>query len=150
MHNTSPAFTKNGFANTSILALANVKSDGTGNLTTGVTMYKLLTADATNGSYVDFVRVMAVASAAATTTNATVIRIYVSTITTGATSAADTFCIAEIAIPAVSAANATTALNPFDLPINLRLAPSQTLLCSTHSVAAGSTTWNATVFGGDY
>ncbi len=150
MHNTSPAFTKNGFCSSAILALANTKSDGTGNLTTGVTIYLLKQADATNGSFCDFVRVMPVASTAGTSTAATVIRIYISTIASGATTAADTFLVAELAIPIVTADSATAALNPFDIPLGFRLAPSQTLLISTHAAAAANTTWNATLFGGDY
>ena len=149
-HNATPGFTKNGFANTSVLALANAKSDGTGNLTSSVTIYKLLTADSTNGSYCDFARIMCVASAAATNTVATVIRFYVSTITTGATTAADTFLVAEVALPIISADSATLAQNQVDVPLGLRLAASQTLLVSTHAAAASNTTWNVTLFGGDF
>ena len=75
-----------------LVTAANTNSDGTGNITTP-TMYIALTADATNRSSLEFVRFMAVASVAASNTNRPVMRVYVSSITSGATSSANTWLI---------------------------------------------------------
>lgn len=149
--NNAPGFTKAAFLpNAAPLLLANTRSDGVGNLTTGVTMYRLLTASATDGAFVDFVRFLLTASVAATSSTATVARLYLSSITTGATTAADTDFIMAVALPVTVGASPTVAQNPIDVPIGIRIPAGWTLLCSIHAVPVANTAWIATAFGGDY
>jgi len=147
--NVQPQFTRQGNIGSALVDAANTNSDGTGNITTP-TMYICFTADATNGSYAEFARVIVVASAAATLGAATVIRIYYSTIGSGATSNANTFLLAEIAVPAITADQTTTATNWFDAPLGFRLPAGSFLLASTHVAANASTHNRVTVIGGDY
>src|ERR1035437_172991 len=79
---------------------ANTNSDGTGNITSTPTMLLIFTADATYGSFVQKIRLTANGSTASTTTTATVGRVYVSTISSGATTNADTRRFDEVALPA--------------------------------------------------
>jgi hypothetical protein len=149
--NTSPIYAgKAAFqaANIPSTITANTKSDGTG--TIGTDMTKLFTADATNGSYVESVRLCPYASVAATNTAATTIRLFVSTKTSGVCTAADTFLLAEIATAVQAADHSLNATFFIDVPINKRLPPSYTILASQHIVAATSTGWQVLVFGGDY
>lgn len=147
--NTSPQFTAAGNIS-SVLAgnAALTTSDGSGG-TIGTNIFLAFTAGA-NDSYVEFVRLMAVSSAAATNTNATTVRIYVSTVTSGATSTANTWLIGEIALPIIDADQTTTATNPFDMPLGFRLPTGSSILVSCHIANAASTAIRATVFGGNY
>lgn len=147
--NAQPQFTRQGNIGSALVTAANTNSDGTGNITTP-TMYIALTADATNGSYVEFVRFMAVASVAASNTAATVMRVYVSSITSGATSSANTWLIGEIALPIISADQTVTATNWYDMPLGFRLPAGYTLLVSSHIAQPANTGIRATAFGGDY
>lgn len=146
--NTQAQFTRQANLGSGILTTANTKSDGAGTIATDI--IKCFTADATNGSYVEFVRIMPVSSVAATATAATVVRIFWSSLTSGTTSSANTSCIAEVAIPAVTADQTTTAINPYDVPLGFRLPASYTILATTHIVNTTNTSWKVSVFGGDY
>ena len=149
--NATPAFTKNAIVPAPVpLLLANTKSDGTGNLTSSVTIYKLLTADATNGAFLDYVRFMLTASVASTSSTATLARLYLSSITTGATTSADTFLFAEIALPVTIGDSPTIAQNPIDWPCQFRIPAGYTILCSIHAAPAANTAWIATAYAGDY
>ncbi len=150
MINTAPGFTREPIAIGGVrLTAANTNSDGTGNLTTP-TIFKVCTADATNGSFIDFVRLMATATAAGTATTATVIRFYLSSITSGATTNANTFLFKEYAVPSVSADSATVAQNEIDIPFGIWLPAGNTILASTHAAPAANTAWIALPFGGDF
>lgn len=146
--NTQPQFTLKGNIGFAVLTTANTKSDGTGTIATD--LFVAFTADATNGSYVEFARIEGVASVAATATSATVVRLFASSKTSGATATTDTVLIAEIAIPAITADQTTTATNVYDVPLGFRLPAGWTILASTHIVNATNTSWRAVVFGGDY
>lgn len=149
--NAIPRFTAN--ANVTIGAFVtaqNTNSDGTGNITTP-TMYIVLTAGA-NGSYVEGVRVFPVASAASTNTVATLIRLYLSSITSGATSNANTaMCAPELAIPIVAADGTTVAIPSYDIMLGFQIPANYTLLASTSEAAAASTGWRVIPVGaGDF
>lgn len=148
MSNITPNFTKNGVIGSALATTANANSDGTGNITTG-TMKVVVTADAVSGTFVEYVRVLPVATAP-TNTTATVGRLFASSITAGATTSADTFLLAEVALPAAAADNASTSNNPLDIAVNFRLPAGWTLLWSNHVAPAANTNWRATAIGGDY
>ena len=148
--NAQPQFTRQGNIGSTLFGgTALTTSDGSSG-TIGTTMQIAFTADATNGSYVEAIRVMAVASVAATATAATVARVYVSSIATGSTTTSNTYLIGELALPAITADQTTTATNWFDLPLGFRLPAGYTILVSSHVVNNGSTNLRAIIFGGDY
>jgi hypothetical protein len=146
--NAQPQFTKQGNIGATDVTTARTLSDGTG--TIGTNLWLAFTADATNGSYVEFARIMGVGSVAATATVATVIRLYVSSLASGATATTNTHLIAEVALPIITTDQTVTATNAFDVALGFRLPAGWTILASTHIVNAASTTWRVIVFGGDY
>lgn len=127
---------------------ANVKSDGSG--TIGTDMLLICTADATYGSFVQKVRLNPQAGTAATATTATVARIYISSVTSGATTNANTTLFAEVALAAQTADQTTTATVPIEIPVGLALQAGQTLLFSMHHAAAAATSWGIVTICGDY
>ncbi len=147
--NAQPQYTRQGNTGSVLVTAARSTSDGSGG-TIGTDMFLAFTADATNGSYVEAAIIYAVASAAATATNATVIRIYISSITSGSTTTANTFLIAEIPIASQTADQAAAAINGFPVPLGFRLPAGYTILASTGTANATNTAWRVTVIGGDY
>lgn len=147
--NATPRFTKQANITAALVNAANTNSDGTGNITTP-TMYLVWTPDVTNGSFLEFVRIMVTANTAATVGAATVIRLYLSTINTGATTSANTRLISEVAIPSITTDNTTTATNFFDVAMGFGVPSTLFLLASTHIVAAANSNNLVIAFGGDY
>jgi hypothetical protein len=146
--NAVPRYTatpNNGYA---LVDAANTNSDGTGNVTTP-TMYVLITAG-TNGTLLNFVRVMVSASAASTANAATVIRLYLSTISSGATTNANTHLIAEIAIPSITADQSTVSTPYFDVPLGMDIPSGYLLLASSHVAANASQHNSVSAFADDY
>lgn len=144
-----PQFTKNGKVGAVAITAANTSSQGGG--TIGTDIFLAFTADATEGSWVSFVRFMPTASVAGTSTTATVARVFLSTQASGATTSSNTHLIAEVALPSVSADSASVAQSPIDVPIGVRLPTSMTILVTNHAAPAANTAWKATVFeAGDY
>ena len=146
--NTEPRFSltpNNGFA---LVDAANTNSDGTGNITTP-TMYLLITAG-TNGTLLNFVRVMCSASTAASANAPTVIRLYLSTISSGATTNANTHLIAEQQIPSITADQTVTSTPYFDIPLGFDIPSGYFLLASSHVVAASNTHNSVSAFADDY
>lgn len=147
--NTAPVYPITGLIQGTNFTAANVKSDGTG--TIGTDLFKAATGDATNGSYVSRIRIAPVATTAATATTATTLRIYVSSIASGATTpGTNVWLFQEIAAPSQTADHSTTGTNFFEIPLNFVLPASYTILVSTHIVAAANTFWQAVTYGGNY
>jgi hypothetical protein len=125
-------------------------TDGAGFVVSGgtVTHYIAFTAG-TNGSYIKEARIKAATTNGTTAVSATTIRFFVSTVSSGATSGADTHLIAEVAIPTFTPA--TTSASPdFIVPLNFAIESGKYLLCCTGVVAASNTFYKVTTFGGDY
>lgn len=149
--NATPQFTRQGNVGFTKVTAANVKSDGTG--TIGTDMFKLFTADVTNGSFVDFVRVNVTGTTASTASQATVARIFYSL--TGSNGAAlvggvDTTLVMEQQLPSQTTDAPTTAINSVDIPLGIRLAAGTFLLATTHNAPAAATQHEFTAYGGDY
>ena len=144
--NGIPQFTRNGVVGSAISTAGNTSSTGTG--TIGVDIWNVITA-AVEGTFIEFVRFMAVATAP-TSTTATVGRLFVSSVAAGSTTSANTFLLAEIALPITAADSATSPINPLDIPVNFRLPAGYTLLFTTHAAPAANTNWRALAVGGDY
>jgi hypothetical protein len=147
--NTAPIFTltPNVGRVTITQASANVKSDGTGTVATDI--FKVFTAGA-SGSFVERVRFMSVASAAATTGVATTLRVFLSTVGAGGTTAADTFLIGEVSVPALNTDNSTNATAPYELVLNFAIPASTFILVSQHVAQTANQNWIALAIGGDY
>ena len=126
---------------------ANVKNDGTG--TVGTDILLCYTAPA-GGAYIDRVRLHPVGGTAATATTATVGRVYLSTIASGATTSANTRLWQEVACPSQTTDQTTTATAPIDVPMGIRIAASDTVLFSMHHAAAANTAWQVTVVCSEY
>src|ERR1043165_1051806 len=147
--NTQPVFslTPNVSSVTITTTAANTSSAGGG--TVGTDIFKVFTTG-TNGSFVQKIRFMSVASAAATTGVATTLRIFISSVGSGSTSASNTFLIGEISVPAINSDNSTNATNYYEFIINAAL-PTGMFIHAAHHVAQTTTqNWIATCFGGDY
>lgn len=146
--NTSPVFSLTPNNGRVAVTAANTKSDGTG--TIGTDIFKLFTAGA-QGSWVSKIRLTTGATAAATTTTATVARIFLSTVTSGATTGGtDTFLLAEIVVPSVSGDSSTVPTNIIEVPLNIALKSGETILVTNHAAPAASTVQHAHCIGGDY
>lgn len=145
--NTSPRFTKNGHVESVLVTAANTSSQGGG--TVGTDIFKAFTADATNGSFVEKVRLIPTATTP-TTTTATVARIFLSSVTSGATTSSNTYLLGEVTLPAIAADNASTAVQPFDFPIGFTIPAGYTILVTNHAAPAANTAWRAAVIAGDY
>jgi hypothetical protein len=149
--NVDPIFSKQGNALnvgiwTSALT-ANTRSDGVGTIATD--MVKIFTAGA-NGAYIDRIRLFPSGSTASTATTASCARFYTSTVTSGATTRDNTFPFAELALPSQTVDAPTTAVSYMEIPCDFVLPANQTILMSLHHAAAANSSWQATVFGGDY
>lgn len=145
--NAIPQFTKNGILSSVLVTAANTSSAGGGTIATDI--FLLLTADATNGTYVETVRFIPVATTP-TTTTATVGRIFASTQTAGATTSANTFLLAEVPLAAIAADNASNPVAPVDVALGIRLPAGYTLLVTNHAAPAANSNWRAIALGGDF
>lgn len=147
--NTSPIFALTpNIGDVNILTTSTMtRSDGVG--TIGTNLFLAFTAGA-NGSFIQRVRFIPVASAAAVTSVATTLRVFLSSLNTGTTTTSNAFLIAEISVPAISTANSTNAVNYYEIPLNLAIPTSQYILVSQHVAQTTNQNWQAMVFGGDY
>lgn len=148
--NTAPIFTDVPVVGAGIWNASNTaNTSSTGSGTIGTTMVKLFTAGA-DGSFITRVRLSPAASAAATATTATVARLYISTVSTSTTAATDTFLFAEVALPAQTADQTTTATNFVEIPCGFYVPTGYYIHISMHHAAAANTQWTCIVFGGNY
>lgn len=126
---------------------ANTKNDGTGTIGTDILL--AYTAGA-NGAYIDRIRLHPTGSTASTATTATVGRIYFSTQASGSTTNANTRLWQEVACPAQTTDQTTTATVPIDISVGVSIAASDTVLFSMHHAAAANTAWEVTVIAKDF
>ena len=146
--NTDAIFTRQGMKSSVLVTAANTSSQGGG--TIGTDIFLACTCDATNGSFIQRVRWIPTATTP-TNTTATVGRVFLSTIASGATTSANTWLWQECVLPVIAADNATAAVNFFDILLGFAI-PSgvQTILVTNHAAPATNTAWRAIVIGGDY
>jgi hypothetical protein len=130
-----------------LVTAANTSSQGGG--TIGTDIFLAFTADATNGSFIQRVRLLPTGTAA-TTTTATVGRIFISTQASGATTSSNTYLVAEVTLPAIAADNASAAAIWYDVTLGIPVPASATILVTNHAAPAANTAWRAVVFAGDY
>jgi hypothetical protein len=145
--NTSPIFGLTPVFGQVVIGTQNTKSDGTG--TIGTDIWNGFTAGA-DGAYVAKIRIQPTASVAATALAATTIRIFISTVESGATTTADTSLYQEITAAAQTAAQTTTATFFHEIILGFAIPANATILFSTHIANNANTAWKATVFGASY
>lgn len=126
-----------------------VRSDGSASAAIGTDQFLAFTTGA-SGSFVQRVRFQPVASAAAVTSIATTLRVYLSTVNTGTPTSANTSLLGEIGVPSITTANSTNAVNYYEIPLNIALPASRYILVSQHVAQTTNQQWQAIVFGGDY
>lgn len=148
--NTAPIFT-----DVPVVGAGAWTSSLTGNTTsTGVstigTSSILLFSAGADGSYINRVRLTPSGSVAATATTATVARLYVSTVASGATTAANTFLVAEVALSSQTTDQTASAVTPVEIPCGFYIPTGYYLLLSMHAAAAANTQWTCVAFGGHY
>ena len=146
---TDPIFTKN--VKTPIgplITAANTSSQGGG--TIGTDIFLVGITGTTDGSFSQRIRFFPTATAP-TSTTATVGRIFISSQTSGATTSANTMCIAEIALPVISADNSTSQAQYIDVPIAAGIEAGRAILATNHAAPAANTAWRAILLGfGEY
>ena len=88
-----------------------------------------------------------------TASTAGVLRVYLSTVNTGATTSANTFLIQEVTA-ATQTPNVITTLTgatyPIDIPLNFAIQTGYYLLVGSSAVTSANTVWTVTTYGGDY
>lgn len=119
-----------------------VTANTTADLTAG-TNYLLFTADATNGGYVQKLRLR---STPAGNTTATVLRLWINNGSTTGT-ATNNSLFDEITLPATTASG-TAATPTYEIPLNFALPAGYKLYATIHTGSANG--WAATVIGGKY
>lgn len=146
--NTNPIFSLTPNVGTTAITAQNTSSAGGGTIATDI--FKAFTAGA-NGSWVSRIQFDPTATAAATATTATTLRAFISSQTSGATTAGtNTVLIGEISAAAQTADQTTTATASLVIPCNFALTPAWTILVTSHQTLAANTSWQVKVFGGDY
>lgn len=146
--NTTPVFTLTPNVGTAAPSAANTKSDGTGTIATDI--FKAWTAG-TNGSFVSRVRFNPVATAANTSTGATVGRVFLSNKTSGGTTGGtDTWLLGEVTLPISTADSSSSQASPLEVMLNMPVPAGWTILITNHAAPAANTSWQSMVIGGDY
>ena len=126
-----------------------VRSDGSAANAIGTDQFLAFTSGA-NGSFIQRVRFNVVASSAAVNSVATTLRVFLSSINTGTPTAANTYLLAEISVPIISAANSTGASSYYEIPFNIAIPTGHYILVSQHLAQTANQSWQAIVFGGNY
>lgn len=149
--NTSPIFalTPNIGEVKITTTAALVRSDGSAANAIGTDQFLAFTAGA-NGSFIQRIRFIPVASAANVTSVATTLRVFLSSVNTGTPTASNTHLLAEISVPAIAASNSANAVNYYEIPLNIAIPASTYILVSQHLAQTTNQSWQALVFGGDY
>lgn len=130
---------------------ANTKSDGAG--TIGTDIVKVWTSGSAGsnaaGSNLKKIRIQPYATVANTATTATIIRLFLSTKTSGVTTAADTWCITEVGMVSQAADHSTNMAYFVDVPVGETIPNGYTILASQHVIAAANTGYQIIAFSGD-
>lgn len=146
--NINPIFTLTPVIGTAAVTAANTRSDGNG--TIGTDIYRVFLAG-TDGGFVNTIRFAPTASVAATALAATTFRVYLSSLSAGATTpGTNVWQIGELAAAAQTADQTTTATYYLEFPINRAIPANYTILVSMHIVANANTFWHVTGWGGNY
>jgi hypothetical protein len=128
-------------------ATANVSSQGTG--TIGTDMFLLFTSGA-DGAFVESISFQHTASAANTAGNATVINVFLSSISSGATTGANSRFLGAVLLPAQTAASTTAPVIAVVLSLNIRIPATSTIIACQSTAPAVNTAVSGLVVAGDF
>ena len=118
--------------------------------TIGTDIYKIFTADATNGGFVQKVRFKYAANGT-TTSNAAVLRIWISSVASGTpTIGTQAWFYDEIAVPATGALTTTGTIPVYEVPFGFALPAGYTILVKITVSQSASTGYLASVIAGKY
>jgi hypothetical protein len=118
--------------------------------TIGTDIYKVFTADATNGGFVQKVRFKYAANGT-TTSVATTLKVWISSVASGTpTIGTQAWFYDEIAIPATGTLTATTTTPVYEIPFNFALPLSYTILVKTTVSQGANTGFLASAIAGKY
>ena len=145
--NVAPQFIADANVGQVAVTAGNTSSEGGG--TIGVNTFLLFSAGP-NDSFLETVVWMPTASTPATATQATVARLFLSTVGSGSPTAANMFLLAEVVLPSVSADSSTVANPQVSMSVNERIPAGYFLLVTNHAAPAAGSQWCATAFGGNY
>ena len=148
--NVDPIYSRLGDvqSNTTLIAAVNaVLYNAAG--TIGTDVYKIWTADATNGGFLQRVRVKYVANAT-TTSVACVMKFFLTAASSGAVTDATSWFYDEMAIPATGALTTTAANITYDMPFNFALPAGWSVVCKITVAQPASCGFVATGIGGKY
>jgi len=148
--NTDPIYSKASDVQGSALitTAASVVYDISG--TIGTDIYKIFTADATNGGFVQRIR-LKYAGNSTTTSNAAVAKIWLSSVTSGTpTIGTQAWFLDEIALPATGTLTTTATNAVYDVPLNFAV-PAGWCICVKITVSQPANFgWMCTVIAGKY
>jgi hypothetical protein len=148
--NIAPIFTGTPKISGTRITTAQNNSQGTG--TIGTDIFLAFSAGA-NGSYLQKVRFILGGATANTASNATVLRVYLSTQASGSTTSSNTWLIQELSA-APQTPNVITAVStpifPIDVPLNFAIPTGYYILVGASAITSANTVWTVTTYGGDY
>jgi hypothetical protein len=144
--NTSPIFTSVPDFSAVRITAANTSSAGGG--TVGTDIF-LAYSPGANGSYLQKIRFSLVESTIGTASAACVLRVFLSTQSSGSTTASNTWLIQEV-VAATQTPSNTLSASPIDIPLNFAIPSNYFVLVSASVAPTANTNWNANVFAGDY
>jgi hypothetical protein len=148
--NTAPIFTLSPrFSGTRITAAVN---NSQGNGTIGSDHFLAFTAGS-KGSYLQKVRFSLGGAVANTGSAAAILRVYLSTQSSGAITSSNTWLIQEVTAASQTPNVVTTltgATYPIDVPLNFPIQTGYNILVAVSAVIGANSVWVATTYGGDY
>jgi hypothetical protein len=144
--NTAPIFTSVPDFSAVRITAANTSSAGGG--TVGTDIFLAFSPGA-NGSYLQKIRFSLVESTISTVSAACVLRVFLSTQSSGSTTASNTWLIQEV-VAATQTPSNTLSASPIDIPLNFAIPSTYFVLVSASVAPTANTNWNANVFAGDY
>lgn len=147
--NVAPIYPKSpnlGFVSlgSGITALTN--STGAGTIGTNLFLVEAAGVDGTIFRRIKFIPT----ATAPTVTTATVARVFLSTVSSGATTTADTHLIAELVLAAQNADNATGAVVPVEMALDLPVPTGMNILVGLHAVPPATVVWKCVLMSSDY
>lgn len=150
--NNDPIYSRSGdvqsSAPTALIAAVNASLyDGAG--TIGTDIYKVWQADATNGGFLQRVRVKYVSNST-TASNACVMKFFISSAASGSTTNTNAFFFDELVLPSTGTLTTTTAAVTYDIPFNFALPAGWTVLVKITVAQPSSSGFIATGIGGAY
>lgn len=137
----TPVFGQTPKVSSTTVTAANTKSDGAGTVATDI--FKAASIGANGAAPGARVRFIPTATAAATVTAATTARVFVSTVGSSTTSSADTYLVAEVSLPAITADHSTTAVPFYDVVLPFALPANSFIHVTNHVAPNANTAWRA-------